>query len=134
EALAALLDPVEALLGVALLEAAQLEATADLGDLGLRGLQGLARLAHLVLVADGRFGKRLERFLERGVAGLRLLVGDAGALESLGGMAKLRGEALGIGLDRGEPLGDLARGLVHVPDLGLEPADLRIGLVEARLL
>src|SRR5690606_3959272 len=61
-------------------------------------------------------------------------VGDAGALESLGGMAKLRGEALGIGLDRGEPLGDLARGLVHVPDLGLEPADLRIGLVEARLL
>src|SRR5690606_13843430 len=134
EPLAPLLDPVEALLGIALLEAAELQPAADLGDLGLGGLERLARLADRVFEGRGGLGERLQRLLQHGVAGVGLLAGRARALQPLGRLPQLLGKALGVGLYRGEPLGDLARRLVHVPDLRLEATDFGIGLVETRLL
>src|SRR5690606_14023786 len=134
EALATLLDALEPLLRIALLEAAQLQPLADLGDTGLGALERVARFAHPAFEARRRFGEGLERLLESGMTGFGLLAGNPGGLEALGGLREFDRNTFRLGIERREPLGDLATGLVHMPDLGLEAADLGIGFVEARLL
>src|SRR5690606_5729707 len=79
--LAALLDAFKAFLRIALLEAAQLQAAADLGDFGLPGIERFARLAKPCLEGRRGFGEFLERLLEAGVARVGFLAGRTRVLE-----------------------------------------------------